>query len=449
MIHHCLHFSMKILFSPVGSTDPVRGYHDGAMLHILRHYDVDKVIIFMTAEMSEREDTQHIYSRGIESLGKALKIELVKSNITEPQQYDELVGLQEAFAKSYQDNPEADWLINISSGTPQMKTIMTLVAIDFPRCTAVQVYSPEKKSNVSNNPNDDDDMLAMLDANEDAEPNAPNRCHPQHLRILRRYGIRLEIESLLHNYEYEGAYRLCMDNADMFSDDTQRLLEHAALRANLQWKEANRVIASYHGERLIRYGTDFAQYFLVTEMRQRKKQLPEFIVKVSSILVTLALKYLRSLKKEYDVDKFIKNDDGKNSISIPKMDKYDKDLGIYLDEKYVGGFRGGIIYFQTLIHIIKYLERKGKVKGQQKIKIIDSFDKLRSIEEKSRNSVAHEITNLTEQDLMTPSNKGIPGMNSKSIILELHHIIRILYGSDIEWDYDRLNELIIDSMREV
>ena len=40
-------------------------------------------------------------------------------------------------------------------------------------------------------------------------------------------------------------------------------------------------------------------------------------------------------------------------------------------------------------------------------------------------------------------------MNSKSIILELHHIIRILYGSDIEWDYDRLNELIIDSMREV
>ena len=131
-----------------------------------------------------------------------------------------------------------------------MKTIMTLVAIDFPRCTAVQVYSPEKKSNVSNNPNDDDDMLAMLDANEDAEPNAPNRCHLQHLRMLRGYGIRLEIESLLHNYEYEGAYRLCMDNADMFSDDTQRLLEHAALRANLQWKEANRVIASYHGERL-------------------------------------------------------------------------------------------------------------------------------------------------------------------------------------------------------
>ena len=29
---------MKILFTPAGDTDPVRGYHDGGMLHILRHY---------------------------------------------------------------------------------------------------------------------------------------------------------------------------------------------------------------------------------------------------------------------------------------------------------------------------------------------------------------------------------------------------------------------------
>ena len=32
---------MKILFSPIGTTDPVRNCRDGACLHILRHYHPD------------------------------------------------------------------------------------------------------------------------------------------------------------------------------------------------------------------------------------------------------------------------------------------------------------------------------------------------------------------------------------------------------------------------
>ena len=28
---------MKILFSPAGDTDPVRGFYDGGILHTLRH----------------------------------------------------------------------------------------------------------------------------------------------------------------------------------------------------------------------------------------------------------------------------------------------------------------------------------------------------------------------------------------------------------------------------
>ena len=33
-----------ILFSCLGSTDPVRGEHDGAMLHIARHYKPDRIL---------------------------------------------------------------------------------------------------------------------------------------------------------------------------------------------------------------------------------------------------------------------------------------------------------------------------------------------------------------------------------------------------------------------
>ena len=47
---------MRVLFTPVGDTDPVRGYHDGGMLHILRHYaPVDRVFVFLTKEMEDKE----------------------------------------------------------------------------------------------------------------------------------------------------------------------------------------------------------------------------------------------------------------------------------------------------------------------------------------------------------------------------------------------------------
>ena len=59
---------MRILFTPAGDTDPVRGFHDGAILHILRHYSVDKVILFLTKDMEEKEAAMHCYTRGIQSV---------------------------------------------------------------------------------------------------------------------------------------------------------------------------------------------------------------------------------------------------------------------------------------------------------------------------------------------------------------------------------------------
>lgn len=51
---------MKILFSPIGTTDPVRNCRDGACLHILRHYHPDKVVLYFTAEMEQRERNTHM-----------------------------------------------------------------------------------------------------------------------------------------------------------------------------------------------------------------------------------------------------------------------------------------------------------------------------------------------------------------------------------------------------
>ena len=35
----------RILFSPIGNTDPITNNYDGAMLHIIREYRPDKVYL--------------------------------------------------------------------------------------------------------------------------------------------------------------------------------------------------------------------------------------------------------------------------------------------------------------------------------------------------------------------------------------------------------------------
>ena len=55
----------KILFSPVGGTDPMseKNDHDGAMLHIARHYKPDIVYMYMSKEIleSQKRDDRYRY----------------------------------------------------------------------------------------------------------------------------------------------------------------------------------------------------------------------------------------------------------------------------------------------------------------------------------------------------------------------------------------------------
>lgn len=45
----------KILFSPVGGTDPIKYFKDGLMLHICRHYQPDVVYLYLSHEWIKRE----------------------------------------------------------------------------------------------------------------------------------------------------------------------------------------------------------------------------------------------------------------------------------------------------------------------------------------------------------------------------------------------------------
>ena len=440
---------MRILFTPAGDTDPVRGFRDGAMLHILRHYHTDKAIVFLTKDMEEKENAMHCYTEGIRSVSPDCDIVFIHSGITEPQDFEKLTIIQTEFDKAFnaKENADAEWLLNISSGTPQIKSVMALLSLDYPQAKAIQVASPEGKSNRGNNPcSTAEELMEMLECNEDNEPDAPNRTSEPPLLLLKKHGLELQVVSLVKHYEYGGALQIVRLNRMLFSDVAKKLLEHAALRKDLMWREASKIISSYNGNTLIESPDDFSEYFQVLEMCQRKKQLPEFIIKLSPVLTDLGYYYLKKIKcfTLSDCGFYKTGKKGSNIYFIVTRSKMEQNYpGIlsFIETQLRGQLRDGPLYFNLILLLCNYFENH-ELNHDAKHKMISHyFLQLRDVEEKIRNPIAHSITNQTEKEI-----KDATGLNSRDILNRLHEVIKLIRGKDIQWSYDRLNNFIEDSL---
>ncbi|WP_418476598.1 type III-A CRISPR-associated CARF protein Csm6 [Dialister invisus] len=455
---------MRVLFTPAGDTDPVRGYHDGGMLHILRHYaPVDRVFVFLTKEMEDKETESGCYTKGIQKVASQCKIEFIRSGITEPHIYERLTVLQDVFQEKYEQYPNEEWLLNLSSGTPQMKSVMSLIGLDHPQVKAIQVFSPAKGSNNKSHPEKTPEMLEMLyHFNDDDDPSSSNRCNEPELSLLKKHSVKMQIISLVNNYEYEGALQLLRQNRHLFSDISEKLLRHAVCRRNLMWKDANKIISSYKGSPLISKAGDFEEFFRVMELRQRKKQLYEFIVKTTPICTKLATDYAISLEQRtlFDLNacsEIRRDEDGdvRYVLKREKIGRYNNTLLEHLNHKYKrsGGFKDSDLSISNMECICGWIIDFGISSNERDIEIKKIFARLSIVSENIRNKVAHKIVmNLTENIIREWSKgkerSGIAdaGLDSRDILNYLHRASDLIRNQKFQWDYGELNNSIIDSL---
>lgn len=453
---------MRVLFTPVGDTDPVRGYHDGGMLHILRHYaPVDRVFVFLTKEMEDKETESGCYTKGIQKVAPQCKIEFIRSGITEPHIYERLTVLQDVFQEKYEQYPNEEWLLNLSSGTPQIKSVMSLIGLDHPQVKAIQVFSPAEGSNNKSHPEKTPEMLEMLyHFNDDDDPSSSNRCNEPELSLLKKHSVKMQIISLVRNYEYEGALQLLIQNRSLFSDISEKLLRHAVHRRNLMWRDANKIISSYKGSSLISKAGDFEEFFRVMELRQRKKQLPEFIVKITPICTKLATDYAMSLAQRmlFDLNacsEIRRDEDGsiRYVLKREKIGRHNNMLLEHLNRKYKGGFKDSDLSISNMAYICEWIINSGISSNGRDIEIKKIFVRLSIVSENIRNKVAHKIVmNLTENIIREWSKgkerSGIAdaGLDSRDILNYLHRASDLIRGQKFQWDYGELNNSIIDSL---
>jgi len=438
---------MLNLFTAAGDTDPVRGFHDGAILHILRHYPVDRVIVFLTREMEAKEDRLACYTRGIQAVKPQIPIEFIRSGITDPQNYESLVQIQDVFEKYYQEYPEDEWLLNISSGTPQIKTVISFLSLDYPRTKAIQVLSPERKSNRGNHPcTTVDELVEMLEVNEDNEADAPNRCLEPPLFLLKRHGLNKQLISLVKAYEYPAALNMVRKEHQLFPAVTEQLLQHACLRLDLRWKEANKIISRYKGKALEQQQDTFLEYFQLLELRQKKQQLADFIIKISPVLVEIGKKYVNTIP-DFSLSRCGEEKRNGFWITAAALGRNYPELLQYMEHGTV--FHDTRLYFWFLLTVCEFYAGKELLQDERHRKVTSNFRQLRNIEESIRNELAHEITNITEDKIQELTTKALgKAYQSDDILHLLKDTVQLVRGSRIPWTYDYLNQCIEDSLKE-
>ena len=198
----------RVLFTCVGTTDTVRGLRDGGMMHAMRHYRPQKVYIFVSSEMEMLNQRDRRYEKTFRFIqekwgGYAPEVRYNLSGIVDADDLDQVAQpMSDFFEQVVRENPETQILINLSSGTPQMKMILAQLALNNRYndrdIVGVQVRNPDKRSGDSDRTNKKNySVEEELELNEDEEPDAPNRCSEPKLFAIQRDRVSAQMRSLL------------------------------------------------------------------------------------------------------------------------------------------------------------------------------------------------------------------------------------------------------------
>lgn len=430
-----------VLFSPIGNTDPIRDCYDGGCLHIVRHYHPEKVVLFFTKEMLEREERNNCYTRAIKHVAPDIEIEVIKSGIEAAHIYDEFIEVLPDAIRSYESDG-TELILNLSSGTPQIKTVMAIVAVED-GLRGVQVESPNRGSNSASRPvQSDDDIEAIIANNLDDEDGAECRCIEPPLQVIRYYSEKHQIISLIERYEYAGACALAKNSVNV-PKDLKKLLRHAMLREQLNTEKAEQELSQYNGVKLIPFRDEKEQelfeYFLKLQLDSSKKHLSDILVKSNNFIVELLRRYIlkgTSFRLSYCLER--------NRLVREKIEGAYPNLVRSLDSEFNGFFRDSELSFANLCVLCRYISDEHLAKddevGREVADFVNAMSSLREL----RNDSAHTIKNITPDDF-----RAKLGMSHGEFIDKLARVGSLVLGEKFgkcRNMYDKINELIRDGL---
>lgn len=420
---------MTILFSPVGTADPITQLGDGPMLHLVRHRSPDKVVLFLSPAMANHQRKDQRYTKSIEWLCDTCsrpypEVVMEESDHAEVFQFDHYIEEFEKILSGLAENSAGEpILVNVSSGTPAMEqALVALAAFGRLDLKLLQVTTPKNGINERHDREDPDnyDLESLCVWDEEVENKSESRVHEVELPNFSDRLLLDNVVALVKRYEYEGASML-IDQVKDVDPHARKMIKAAAARLNLEGQLPAKV---FGGTGLGYKANDLlAEYLYIMEVRLAQGRWADFLRSMTPALTETMKNCLRPYLNE---SRYLKLENGKLSECID----YDK---VRTDEELSHVFdcerQGRYITNEIRAKLIKEFCEDDDVKS--------SIEKLRTVERESRNLVAHEIK---------PSGKkSLEGSGKMSFDEVMEHLFR-LHGNAKPGMYDRINEAILTSL---
>ena len=229
---------MTTLFSPIGTADPITQLGDGPLLHIIRHRQPDKVVLFLSPAMVAFQQQDERYTRAIgllaESAGAPVpEVRLIGSGFEEVYRFDRYIEEFEPILKELAR--EDDVLVNVSSGTAGMaQALVALGSFGRLNLELLQVLTPKRGINSRSDRESPDkyDLDLLWELDQEIEKGAECRIVSVATPNFSERLLKENIIALIRSYEYEAAFKL-VSQMSTASEVTKQMIEAAACRLNL------------------------------------------------------------------------------------------------------------------------------------------------------------------------------------------------------------------------
>lgn len=403
---------MKILMSAVGATDPVRGGYDGAMLHIARRRRPDMVCLFISREMLDLDAVDHRYQRAFDMLadqtdGYRPEIRRVEmASLIDPSQIGACDRrFREEIKKLRAEKGEdAEFLLNLSSGTPQMKDSLKQICLEeTPNIEGIQVTSPGRRSNQEHTTTSAGyDLDAELENNYDSLPDAEDRTREPDLTYDRRGVTISQIRKLNERFDY-AASCLLMKGVILTDEDsvTLKILEYARDRLDLQPSAGTHLKYLPDDLRAALIRTQLNRlydYALLLDCLARNGRVSEFIIRLNPMVIELEKAYLEKvlgLKPSNYCD-------ARGNISCNSLERFDPDLLTSLESHMGRTLADGDPSQFVLKNLLAALLEK-RAAAPEQLKALEFFEACLTINRLQRNDIAHDLTAATEESVIAQS----------------------------------------------
>jgi CRISPR type III-A/MTUBE-associated protein Csm6 len=437
-----------ILFSPVGGTDPVSesNMQDGSLIHICRFYKPDTIYLYLSGEMVQKHHDDNRYVYCLERLYESLK----KNPEIKPIENPELVNVHDfdyfyaeflKHIKTLQNEMDEtdELLINISSGTPAMKSgLLVLYTLGGLKARLIQVATPVKRMNEHHH-SKDLNVQDLWDLNLDNDPAAENRCREitcPTLEVLTKEKI---IEQHLRAYDYTAAMTVAKSLKGT-STGYIDFIEAAIMRNSLKYNEARNKFPKEHVKEIFPVlDGKFIKYFEYIQnliIKFKRNELADFIRAISPIIMDL---FLLILQKRAGID--IENDyafvDKKKILRWDSAKLTGSEIFNILDNSYLSFKSDSEVRSDNLVQIIKH-----KITD---VTIVDLAEDIREVEYRIRNVAAHQIVCIDEDFISSSID-----MKPIEVINKLKRLFQYACQSvsNDHWNsYDRMNDFIISQIK--